>query len=230
MKKLTEPLAPSDPRRWFALAVLCLSLVVVTIDTTILNVALPTLVERLHASSSALQWIVDGYTVVFAGLLLTAGSLGDRFGRRAALSTGLVIFGVASAASALAANTGQLIALRALTGIGAALVFPATLSIIANVFPDARERQRAIAVWAGTAGIGIGLGPVAGGLLLRWFYWGSVFWVNVPICLLALVAGRVFVPTSRDPEQSPLDALGALFSVVGLSALVYAIIEGPSLD
>jgi EmrB/QacA subfamily drug resistance transporter len=228
MKKLTEPLAPADPRRWFALAVLCLSLVVVTIDTTILNVALPTLVDSLHASSSALQWIVDGYTVVFAGLLLTAGSIGDRFGRRGALSAGLVIFGFASAASALAANTTQLIALRALTGVGAALIFPATLSIIANVFPDPRERQRAIAVWAGTAGIGIGLGPVAGGLLLRWFYWGSVFWVNVPVCLLALVAGRALVPSSRDPEKSRLDGLGAVLSIVGLSALVYAIIEGPA--
>ena len=119
--------------------------------------------------------------------------------------------------------------MRALTGVGAALVFPATLSIIANVFPDPRERQRAIAVWAGTAGIGIGLGPVAGGLLLRWFYWGSVFWVNVPVCLLALVAGRAFVPSSRDPEKSRLDGLGAVLSVIGLSALVYAIIEGPSL-
>ena len=229
MKQLTEPLDPSDPRRWLALGVLCLSLIVVTIDTTILNVALPTLVDSLHASSSALQWIVDGYTVVFAGLLLTAGSLGDRFGRRGALSAGLAIFGLASAASALATNTTELIALRGLTGVGAALVFPATLSIIANVFPDPRERQRAIAVWAGTAGIGIGLGPVAGGLLLRWFYWGSVFWVNVPICALAFVAGRAFVPTSRDPSESRLDGPGALFSIVGLSALVYAIIEGPSL-
>jgi EmrB/QacA subfamily drug resistance transporter len=229
VRKLTEPIAPSDRRRWLALAVLCLSLVVVTIDTTILNVALPTLVDSLHASSSALQWIVDGYTVVFAGLLLTAGSVGDRFGRRGALSVGLAIFGAASAASALAANTTQLIGLRALTGVGAALVFPATLSIIANVFPDPRERQRAIAVWAGTAGIGIGLGPVAGGLLLRWFSWGSVFWVNVPVCLLALVAGRAFVPTSKDPGESPLDGFGAALSIVGLSALVYAIIEGPSL-
>ncbi|MDQ1433729.1 MAG: hypothetical protein QOF59_545 [Actinomycetota bacterium] len=229
MTQLTPAVPAPDPRRWAALAVLCLSLIVVTIDTTILNVALPTLVDTLHASSSALQWIVDGYTVVFAGLLLTAGSLGDRFGRRGALSIGLVIFGVASAASALTVNTTQLIGLRALTGVGAALVFPATLSILTNLFPDARERQRAIAVWAGTAGIGIGLGPVAGGLLLRWFYWGSVFWVNLPICLVALVAGRVLVPTSRDPEESRLDGPGALLSIVGLSALVYAIIEGPSL-
>jgi MFS transporter, DHA2 family, multidrug resistance protein len=229
MKKLTEPPTPTDPRRWLALGVLCLSLVVITIDTTILNVALPTLVDSLHASSSALQWIVDGYTVVFAGLLLTAGSVGDRFGRRGALSAGLIVFGVESAASGMATNTSQLIALRALTGIGAALIFPATLSIIANVFPDARERQRAIAIWAATGGIGVGLGPVAGGLLLRWFSWGSVFWVNVPVCAVALIAGRAFVPTSRDPEHSPLDGLGVFLSIVGLSTLVYAIIEGPAL-
>ena len=167
MKQLTEPSAPGSDRRIHgagsALAVLCLSLIVVTIDTTILNVALPTLVDSLHASSSALQWIVDGYTVVFAGPAAHRGQHRRPFGRRGALSVGLAIFGVASAASALATNTSQLIALRALTGVGAALVFPATLSIITNVFPDPRERQRAIAVWAGTAGIGIGLGPVAGG-------------------------------------------------------------------
>ena len=229
MMQLTIPDPAADTRKWWALGVLCLSLVVVTVDTTILNVALPTLVDSLHASSSALQWIVDGYTVVFAGLLLTAGALGDRFGRRGALATGLVVFGIASAASALAVNTTQLVALRALTGVGAALVFPATLSILTNIFPDARERQRAIAIWAGTAGIGIGLGPVAGGLLLRWFYWGSVFLVNVPICALALLAGRVLVPTSRDPAESPIDIPGAVLSMVGLSSLVYAIIEGPSL-
>jgi EmrB/QacA subfamily drug resistance transporter len=204
------------------------SLVVVTIDTTILNVALPSLVRSLHASSSELQWMVDAYTVVFAGLLLSAGSLGDRFGRRGALATGLVIFAAASGASALASTPAQLVALRALTGIGAALIFPATLSILTNVFTQPAERQRAIAIWAGAAGIGIGLGPVAGGLLLRWFYWGSIFWVNVPVCLIALVAGRILVPTSRDPRRSRLDPPGALLSIVGLCALVYAIIEGPS--
>jgi EmrB/QacA subfamily drug resistance transporter len=227
MTGLTSPAHP-DSKRWWALAVLCLSLVVVTIDTTILNVALPSLVRDLHASSSGLEWIVDGYTVVFAGLLLFAGSLGDRFGRRGALSAGLVLFAVASGASALATTPAQLIVLRGATGAAAALVFPATLSILTNLFPDPVERQRAIAVWAGTAGIGIGLGPVAGGLLLRHFFWGSVFWVNVPVCALALVAGAFLVPTSRDGERSPLDLPGALLSVVGLSTLVYAIIEGPS--
>jgi len=225
MTQLTGPGGPS--RRWWALGVLCLSLIVVTIDTTILNVALPSLVRSLHASSSGLEWIVDAYTVVFAGLLLSAGALGDRFGRKGAMSAGLALFAVASGASALAATTGQLIALRALTGAGAALVFPATLSILISIFPDPVERQRAIAVWAGTAGIGIGLGPVAGGLLLRHFYWGSVFLVNVPVCLLALVAGALLVPRSREAHPHPLDPPGALLSIAGLSALVFAIIEGP---
>jgi EmrB/QacA subfamily drug resistance transporter len=144
------------------------------------------------------------------------------------LSAGLAVFALASGASALAATPAQLIALRALTGVGAALVFPATLSILTNLFPNPVERQRAIAVWAGTAGIGIGLGPVAGGLLLRHFYWGSVFWVNVPVCAAALVGGVLLVPTSRDAEQAPLDPPGAVLSIAGLSALVYAIIEGPS--
>jgi EmrB/QacA subfamily drug resistance transporter len=219
---------PADTRRWWALGVLCLSLVVVTIDTTILNVALPSLVRSLHATSSGLQWIVDAYTVVFAGLLLSAGSVGDRFGRRGTLTAGLVVFAVASGASALAQTPAALIALRALTGAGAALVFPATLSILTNMFPDPVERQRAIAVWAGTAGIGIGLGPVAGGLLLRHFFWGSVFVVNVPVCALAIITGLLVVPTSRDADQAPLDPPGALLSIVGLSALIYAIIEGPS--
>ena len=227
MNELTRE-AQGGGRRWWALGVLCLSLVVVTIDTTILNVALPSLVRDLHASGTGLEWIVDAYTVVFAGLLLSAGSIGDRFGRKGALSAGLALFALASGASALANSPGQLIALRALTGAGAALVFPATLSILTNVFPDPVERQRAIAVWAGTAGIGIGLGPVAGGLLLRQFWWGSVFLVNVPVCVLALLAGRVLIPTSRDAAPSPLDPPGALLSIVGLSGLVYAIIEGPT--
>jgi EmrB/QacA subfamily drug resistance transporter len=208
--------------------VLCLSLVVVTIDTTILNVALPSLDRSLGSSASGLQWIVDAYTVVFAGLLLSAGSLGDRFGRRGALAAGLAVFAVASGASALARTPGQLIAMRALTGVGAALIFPATLSILTNLFPDPAERQRAIAIWAGTAGIGIALGPVAGGVLLRSFYWGSVFLVNIPVCAVALIAGRRLLPPSRDPSQSPLDPPGAVLSIIGLSALVYAIIEGPS--
>src|SRR4051794_4529518 len=154
-------------RRWWTLAVLCLSLIIVTLDNTILNVALPTLVHDLHASDRQLQWVVDSYVLVFAGLLLTAGSVGDKFGRRGTLTVGLLIFAAGSPLSALAAAAGQLPAPGAVMGLGAASVFPATLSILTNVFPDPAERQKAIAVWAGTAGIGIALGPVTGGLLLE---------------------------------------------------------------
>ena len=216
------------PRRWWTLAVLCTSLVLITIDTTILNVALPTLGRTVATSTGELQWIVDAYTVVFAGLLLTCGSLGDRFGRRRALAAGLVIFALGCLASAVVTTAGWLIAMRGLTGVGAALIFPATLSIITNAFTDPTERQRAIAVWAGTAGIGIALGPLAGGLLLEHFYWGSIFLVNLPIIALALVGLWLVVPESRDPEHRRLDPLGAVLSVVGLGTLVYGIIRGGS--
>ncbi len=218
----------SDPRRWWTLAVLCTSLVLITIDTTILNVAIPTLGRTVAQSTGDLQWIVDAYTVVFAGLLLTCGSLGDRFGRRRALAAGLVVFGVGCLASALVTTAGELIAMRALTGVGAALIFPATLSIITNAFTDPVERQKAIAVWAGTAGIGIALGPLAGGVLLEHFYWGSIFLVNLPIIAVALVGIAYAVPESRDPEQRRLDPLGALLSVAGLGTLVYGVIRGGS--
>jgi EmrB/QacA subfamily drug resistance transporter len=223
-----RPAVVGDPRRWQVLAVLCLSLTVITIDTTILNVALPSIERSLDPGPGSLQWIVDAYTVVFAGLLLTAGTLGDRFGRRGALATGLAIFGAASVGAGLADTAGQVIAWRAVTGVGAALIFPATLSILTNVFTDAAERQKAIAVWAGTAGIGIALGPVAGGLLLRHFSWASVFWVNLPVCLFALVAVLARVPSVRPVHRGRLDPAGAGLSIAGLSLLVYAIIEGPT--
>jgi EmrB/QacA subfamily drug resistance transporter len=227
------PIAPPlpavpDARRWQVLAVLCLSLVVITIDTTILNVALPSIERSLDPGPGGLQWIVDAYTVVFAGLLLTAGTLGDRLGRRGALAAGLAVFGAASVGAALSGSAGQLIGWRALTGVGAALIFPATLSIITNVFTDAAERQKAIALWAGTAGIGIALGPVAGGLLLRQFSWASVFWVNVPVCLFALVAVLARVPSATPHRHGRLDLGGAALSISGLSLLVYAIIEAPT--
>jgi EmrB/QacA subfamily drug resistance transporter len=196
-------------------------------DNTILNVALPTLVRDLGATTSELQWIVDAYTLVFAGLLLTAGSLGDRFGRRRALSVGLVVFGLGSVASALAGSANQLIATRALMGIGGALIMPATLSIISNVFTVPAERGRAIAVWAGFSAMGIAIGPLSGGWLLEHFWWGSVFMVNIPIVLLALTGGRLFVPESKDPKPRGVDPLGAVLSIVGLGALVWAIIEAP---
>jgi EmrB/QacA subfamily drug resistance transporter len=231
----SAPIAPTpaaepatDPRRWWTLAVLCTSLVLITIDTTILNVAIPTLGRTVATSTGELQWIVDAYTVVFAGLLLTCGGLGDRFGRRRALAAGLVVFAVGCLASAIVTTAGWLIAMRALTGAGAALIFPATLSIITNAFTHPVERQKAIAVWAGTAGIGIALGPLAGGVLLEHFYWGSIFLVNLPIVAVALVGLAYAVPESRDPEQRRLDPLGALLSVAGLGTLVYGVIRGGS--
>lgn len=215
-------------RRWWTLAVLCFSLLVIGLDNTILNVALPTLVRDLHASASDLQWMVDAYILVFAGLLLTAGSLGDRFGRKKALSVGLLIFLGGSILSAFSGSASLLIATRALMGVGGALIMPATLSILTNTFTVPTERAKAIGVWAGVSGIGIAVGPVAGGWLLQHFWWGSVFLVNVPVVLVALIAGHYFVPDSRDPSSPKLDPVGAGLSIAGLTALIWAIIEAPS--
>ncbi len=230
--RLTDP-AVAHRRRWLTLLVLCLSLMVIGIDNTILNVAIPTLakptsVGGLGASASELQWIVDAYTIVFAGLLLTSGSLGDRFGRYRALTIGLVIFGLGSALSAFAPSATVLIGTRALMGIGASAIMPATLSVLTNVFHDPRERAKAIGVWAGVSAIGIAVGPIVGGVLLQHFWWGSVFLVNVPVVCLALVAGFLLVPDSKDPNAGRLDPLGSLLSIAGLSILLWAIIEGPS--
>jgi EmrB/QacA subfamily drug resistance transporter len=214
-------------RRWLVLGVMCLSLLLIVMDNTIVNVAIPTLQRDLDASTSQLQWVVDAYILVFAGLLLAMGALGDRFGRRGALAVGLSVMGVASVASSLAGSADQLIATRAIMGVGGALIMPATLSIIINVFTDRKERAQAIAIWTATAGMAVAIGPVTGGWLLEHFWWGSVFLVNVPVVLIALVLGQLFVPTSRDPEAPPLDVVGSLLSIVGLTALVWAIIEGP---
>jgi EmrB/QacA subfamily drug resistance transporter len=213
-------------RRWLILAVLCFSLLVIVLDNTILNVAIPTIVRDLDATNSQLQWMVDSYTLVFAGLLLTAGALGDRFGRRGALQLGLVVFGLGSLASAFADNADQLIATRAFMGIGGAFIMPATLSIITNVFPPA-ERGKAIGVWAGTAGLAGVLGPTTGGFLLEHFYWGSVFLVNIPIVVVGILAGIFLIPTSKDPSAPRLDPIGAVLSIAGLVAVLYAIIEAP---
>ena len=215
-------------RRWWTLATLCLSLLIIVMDNTILNVAIPSLMDDLHATNSQIQWIIDGYTLVFAGLLLTSGSLGDRFGRKGALQLGIVLFGMGSIASAMAGSAEQLILTRAFMGIGGALIMPATLSILTDVFRDPRERGRAIAIWAGFSGLGVALGPVAGGLLLKHFSWSSVFWVNLPIGLTALIAGAFLIPTSKDPSAPRIDVPGAAMSIIGLGALLFGIIEGPS--
>jgi EmrB/QacA subfamily drug resistance transporter len=220
-------LARSEERRWFILGVLCFSLLVIVLDNSILNVALPSMVRELGATNSQLQWIVDAYTLVFAGLLLTAGSLGDRYGRRPALQFGFLVFGLGSLASAMAGSAGVLIASRGFMGIGGAFIMPATLSIITNVFP-ARERGRAIGVWAATAGVAVALGPLTGGFLLQHFYWGSVFLVNLPIVAFGLLAGVFLIPDSKDPHPAALDPLGAILSIAGLAILLYGIIEAPS--
>jgi EmrB/QacA subfamily drug resistance transporter len=214
-------------RRWLILGALCLSLFIIVMDNTILNVAIPSLITDLGASNSEIQWIIDSYVLVFAGLLLTTGSLSDRFGRKGALQVGIVMFGIGSAAAALSTSATQLIFTRAFMGIGGALIMPATLSILTNVFRDPRERGRAIAVWAGVSGLAVAVGPITGGLLLEHFSWSSVFWVNLPIGAVALLLGAFIVPKSRDPKQSRLDPIGALLSIIGLATLLFGIIEGP---
>lgn len=217
----------SDPRRWRILGVLVLALLVTSIDHTIINVALPQLVEDLGASAAELQWVVAGYTIVFAGLLLTAGSLGDRFGRRRALLVGSATFMVGSIGAAMATSTNALIVSRGVMGVGGALIMPTTLSILVNAFGEPRERAKAIALWTAASGAGIALGPIVGGALMRSFSWSSVFWINVPLLLAAFLGALHFVPESRDPEATRLDPVGALLSVAAIGALVYAIIEGP---
>ena len=221
------PTAPLYPRRWWAFAVLCFAVLVIVLDNTILNVALPTLARELAASASQLQWMVDAYVLVFAGLLLTTGSLGDRFGRRRALTAGLLLFGAGSLWAAWSGSANLLIAARALMGVGGALIMPATLSITTNIFSGA-ERTRAIGAWAGVAGLAIVLGPVTAGWLLAHFWWGSVFLINLPVVVAVLAAAALLVPESKDPHASPLDPLGAALSIAGLTALLYAIIEVPA--
>jgi EmrB/QacA subfamily drug resistance transporter len=214
-------------RRWWILAVLCLSVLLTVVDNTIVNVALPTISRELGASTTDLQWIVDGYTLAFAGLLLVGGNLGDRLGRRRVLQAGLALFAFTSVTAAISRTGGELIAARAAMGVAAALIYPATLAILNNVFTDARERAMAIGIWSGVSGLAVAVGPVSGGLLLRHFAWGSVFFVNVPVVIVALVAGRLLLPESRDPKAGRFDPLGAALAVAGISLLTWSIIEAP---
>src|SRR3954468_884734 len=222
MNHATQPY----PRRWQALGVLALSLLVITMGNTILNVGLPTIREELDASSSQLQWIVDSYLLVFAGLLLAAGSLGDRFGRKRALISGLVVFGLGSVFAALSTDATTLIASRALMGLGAAGIMPTTLSILTNIFPS-NERPKAIAAWAAVSGLGIAIGPISGGFLIEHFAWSSIFLINLPVVAACLIGALVLVPSSRDPESPRLDLPGTGLSIAGLSAVVWALIEAP---
>jgi EmrB/QacA subfamily drug resistance transporter len=213
-------------RRWWTLGFLCLSLVIVFTGNSSLNVALPTLARDLGATESQLQWVVASYSLVFAGLLFSSGAIGDRFGRKGALQFGLVTFFVACAMASQASQTWQLIGCRALMGLGAAFIMPSTLSILVNVFPE-EERARAIAIWAATTGVAGAIGPVASGFLLLHFWFGSVFLINLPIIAIAFVGGWFVVPKSKDPTEARLDPPGALLSIVGISALVYGLIQAP---
>jgi EmrB/QacA subfamily drug resistance transporter len=214
-------------RRWKTLMCLCLCVIIIGLDNTILNVALPSIVRDLGSSGSQLQWIVDAYTIVFACLLLTTGALGNRFGRRFTLMLGVGWFGVFSGLAAFATSSNQLIAGRALMGIGGAFIFPSTLSVLTNIFRDPRERAKAIGIWAGVAGIGIAVGPLLGGVLVEHFGWASVFFINVPVCAVALLGVWVYVPGGLRDAESPLDPVGAILSIAALSALLFAIIEAP---
>jgi EmrB/QacA subfamily drug resistance transporter len=215
-------------RRWVILGVLVVGLLAIVIDNTVLNVALKTIADPaggLGASQSQLEWAINSYTLVFAGLLFTFGVLGDRIGRKRMLMIGLALFGLGSLFSAYSHSPDQLIAARAMMGLGGAAVMPQTLSIISHVFEPA-QRARAIGIWASAVGIGVAIGPVLGGVLLAHFWWGSVFLINVPVTVLGAVAAFILVPESRNPEPGRIDYLGVLASVVGLVLLVYGIVQG----
>src|ERR671922_1085969 len=216
--------ASVEPRRWWVLAVMSVGTLLVFLDDTVVNTALPRISVDLDASTSALQWVIDAYVLVLAGLLLLCGSIGDRYGRKKMMTVGLAVFGLAAAGAALADSTGLLIAMRALQGLGAALVLPATLSIIVSVFPR-QERARAIVVWTAVGGLGIALGPVAGGWLIESADWSAAFWLFIPLVVVAL-AGMTVVPESRDPRRIGLDLPGAVLGTAGVATLVYGIIRG----
>jgi len=215
-------------KRWLALAVLCVTVLVANLDSAVVNVALPTLVRDLNATSGDLQWIVDSYIVVFSGSLLAAGSLADRIGRKRTLLTGLAVFAGGSAWAAFSGDVGSLIAARASMGIGGALMIPSTLSIISNMFRDPAERQHAIGRWGATGGIGVALGPIIGGFLLARFWWGSVFLINVPIALAGLLAAYWLVPDSKNPAAKAPDLAGAGLSMAGIGVILWSIIEAPT--
>lgn len=211
-----------------ALAVICLGVFVISVDATIVNVALPTLSRELGADTAQLQWIVDAYTLVMSGLLLSVGSLSDRYGRRGALSLGLALFAATSGIAAQVDSAAALIAARAAMGVGAAVIFPTTLGLITNIFTDPVARAKAIGLWAAMVGVGVAVGPISGGWLLEHFWWGSIFMVNIPVAALAIIGGRLFVPTSRDPAAPRVDVPGLVLSAIGITTLVYTVIQAPT--
>jgi EmrB/QacA subfamily drug resistance transporter len=218
----------SRRRRLLVLAICCMSLVIVGLDNTIVNVALPSIQRELHASVSGLQWTVDAYTLVIASFLMLAGSTADRFGRRRTFQTGLAAFTLGSLLCSLAPSLGWLIVFRMLQAIGGSMLNPVAMSIIVNTFTDPRERARAIGIWGGTVGLSLALGPVVGGVLIASVGWRGIFWVNIPVGVAAIVLTALFVPESRAPHPRRFDPVGQLLVIVTLASLIYAIIEGPS--
>src|SRR3989454_3552097 len=215
-------------RKPLILAALLLAAFAINLDATIVNVALPTLVRELHASNSQLQWIVDAYNLVFAALLLASGSLSDRVGRKGMLLAGLGVFGLASAAGGLTTTPGQLIVARSFMGLGAAMIFPATLSLIANVFTERAERARAIGLWGATIGAAVALGPIVGGWLLDQFNWTSIFFAMAPVAFVGAALVALSVPTSRDPHAPKTDGPGLVPSSPAAALLAYTLIEAPN--
>ena len=217
----------AQPRRWLALVVVSVAVFVTTLDGLIVNIALPSISSQLRASNRGLQWIVDAYLLVFTGLLLAAGGLADRYGRRLALTVGLVVFGVTSALAASTTSVGSLVTARALMGVGAAIIFPTTLAVITNLFTAPKERAAAIGVWSAVSGMGVAAGPITGGWLLGHFWWGSIFLVNVPVVIVAAVATMLVIPESKDRKTPRLDIIGLVLSIAAIAALVYSIIQAP---
>src|SRR5579875_1483129 len=220
------PEQPSS-RRYLILAICCMSLLIVGLDNTIVNVALPSIRRELHASVSGLQWTVAAYTLVLASLLMLSGSTADRIGRRRIFQTGLILFTVGSLLCSIAPSLGFLIGARALQGIGGSMLNPVAMSIITNVFTDPRERARAIGAWGAVVGISLALGPIVGGALTQSVGWRAIFWINVPIGLAAVALTALFVPESRAPRARRIDPIGQILVIVTLASLTYAIIEGP---
>jgi EmrB/QacA subfamily drug resistance transporter len=225
---MSQSIGQRAPHKAAVLATVCAAVLAINLDTTIVNVALPSISRELSAGTRQLQWVVDAYNLAFAGLVLAAGSLSDRFGRRPALITGLVGFAAASAAGALVTSGEALVATRFAMGAFAALIFPTTLSIISNTFRERRERAAALGIWGAVVGLGVAAGPISGGVLLEHFYWGSVFWALVPLALVTAVAAFAWIPESRDPGVPPLDLPGLGLSVAMLASLTYTIIEAPA--
>lgn len=219
------PAETSHPRKWLILAIMCTCLILVVAGVSSLNIAIPSIINDLNPTATELLWIVDAYALVFAGLLLPAGALGDRYGRKGALLLGLAIFAGGALSSAYSTDPTMLIIARGSMGVGGAFVMPATLSILIQIFP-VHERSKAIAIWSGFAGAGGAIGIIGGGALLETFWWGSVFFINLPLAAIAAALIVSVVPTSKDPENRPLDPIGSLLSIAGLGSLVFAIIEG----